>query len=123
MMIAQAQNTFMPLFRAWLTTNDIAEQLHRAELADSQDNLLANLDLAPMDEAESALLSHTPTSLTEAACLLEVVRQNMADAGRSDGLDVQALEAIQGWLAKLALSEAGEAAPVVRLLRQASQRA
>lgn len=112
----------MPLFRAWLTTNDIAEQLNRVELADSQDNLLANFDLAPMDEAEGILLAHTPTSPTEAACLLEVVRQNIMDAGRSDGLDIQALEAIQGWLAKLALGEAEDDAPVARLLRQASRR-
>ncbi|WP_307365714.1 hypothetical protein [Brevundimonas sp. SORGH_AS_0993] len=120
--MAQAQNTFMPLFRAWLSTTDIAEQLYRAELAGSQDNLLATVDLAPMDEAETTLLGHMPTNPAEAACLLEVVRQNLADAGRSDGLDVQALQAVQGWLAKLALGEAEDDAPVARLLRQASKR-
>lgn len=120
-MIAQAQNTFMPLFRAWLSTTEIAEQLYRAELAGSQDNLLATIDLSSMEAAENALLTHAPTTATEAACLLEVVRQNLGDAGRSDGLDVQALKAVQGWLAQLALGEAEDDAPVVRMLRQASR--
>ncbi|WP_312404493.1 hypothetical protein [Brevundimonas sp.] len=50
--------------------------------------------------------------------MLEVVRQNMVDAGRSDGLDLRALTAVQRWLADHSTGEADDQ-PVERLLRQA----
>ena len=56
------------------------------------------------------------SSATEAACLLEIVRQNIADSGRSDSLDARALEAVQIWLADFAVG-AGQGAAVNRLLQ------
>ena len=69
-----------------------------------------------MVEAEARLLKHAPSSATEAACLLEIVRQNIADSGRSDSLDARALEAVQIWLADFAVG-AGQGAAVNRLLQ------
>lgn len=69
-----------------------------------------------MVEAEAQLLSHAPANATEAACLLEIVRQNIADAGRSDSLDIRALEAVQSWLADLAVG--GGAGPAMERLLQ-----
>ena len=84
-------------------TARIADTLGAAGVAASDDNLLAELDLGPMVEAKARLLKHAPSSATEAACLLEIVRQNIADSGRSDSLDARALEAVQIWLADFAV--------------------
>lgn len=104
----------MPLFRSWFQTANIADRLGVSGLASDDANLLAELDLGPMVEAEARLLSHAPSSAAEAACLLEIVRQNIGDAGRSDSLDTRALEAVQSWLADLAVGGAGPA--IERLL-------
>lgn len=115
-MNAQSLANFMPLFRSWFETAHIADKLGVSSLASSGENLLAELDLGPMVEAEARLLNHAPSSATEAACLLEIVRQNIADAGRSDSLDTQALEAVQSWLADLAVG--GGVGPAIERLLQ-----
>ena len=108
---ASTAPAFMPLFRSWFETARIADTLGAAGVAASDDNLLG-----PMVEAEARLLKHAPSSATEAACLLEIVRQNIADSGRSDSLDARALEAVQIWLADFAVG-AGQGAAVNRLLQ------
>lgn len=113
---ASTAPAFMPLFRSWFETARIADTLGAAGVAASDDNLLAELDLGPMVEAEARLLKHAPSSAAEAACLLEIVRQNIADSGRSDSLDARALEAVQIWLADFAVG-AGQGAAVNRLLQ------
>lgn len=107
---------FMPLFRSWFATARIADSVGAAGLAGAEDNLLVDLDLGPMVEAETRLLNHRPSSAAEAACLLEIVRQNIADAGRTDSLDARALEAVQTWLADLTIGD-GQGAAVERLLQ------
>jgi hypothetical protein len=108
----------MPLFRSWFETAHIADTVGVSSLASSGDNLLAELDLGPMVEAEARLLSHAPSSATEAACLLEIVRQNIADAGRSDSLDIRALEAVQSWLADLTVGGGGGGGAAIDRLLQ-----
>lgn len=119
-MNAQSLKGFVPLFRSWFDTSLLADKIGAAALEDSDDNLLAEFDLGPMVEAETSLLNHAPSNATEAALLLEVVRQNIADAGRSDGLDIRAITAVQTWLADVATGLTG-GQPVERLLRQATQ--
>ena len=114
-MITEPIKGFLPLFRSWFDTAAMAEKVG---VSGSPENLLAELDLGPMVEAEPRLLNHTPVSAAEAACMLEVVRQNMVDAGRSDGLDLRALTAVQRWLADHSTGAADDQ-PVERLLRQA----
>lgn len=46
-----------------------------------------------LEDAERVILAHRPTSLAEAATMLEVVMEQRGD-GRSDGLDLRALERI-----------------------------
>ena len=115
-MNGQSLANFMPLFRSWFETAHVADRLGASGLVASGDNLLAELDLGPMVEAETRLLNHTPSTATEAACLLEIVRQNIADAGRSDSLDARALEAVQTWLADLTVG-GGAGQAVERLLQ------
>lgn len=117
-MNVQTLTGFLPLFRSWFDTASMANKLGAAGLAGSPDNILAELDLGPMVEAETSLLNHAPSNAVEAACLLEVVRQNMADAGRSDGLDLRAIAAVQQWLADASIGVTG-GQPIERLLRQA----
>lgn len=50
-------------------------------------------DFAALETAERIILAHRPTSLDEAASMLEVVMEQRGD-GRSDGLDLQAMERI-----------------------------
>jgi hypothetical protein len=117
---AQSLKAFLPLFRSWFDSTVLADKIGAAALAESDDNLLADFDLEPMVQAETSLLNHAPSNALEAACLLEVVRQNMADAGRSDGLDLRAITAVQTWLADIATDLTG-GQPIERLLRQAAQ--
>lgn len=112
-MIAEFKQGFMPLFRAWFDAAVLAEKVG---VAGSPDNLL-EMDLGPMVESEPRLLTHTPANAGEAACMLEVVRQNMVDAGRSDGLDLRALTAVQTWLVEQSGGEGGDQA-IERLLGQ-----
>jgi len=114
----QSLKGFLPLFRSWFDTTILADKIGAAGLAASEDNLLAEFDLGPMVEAETSLLNHAPSNAIEAACLLEVVRQNIADAGRSDGLDLRAISAVQAWLAEVGTDLTG-GQPIERLLRQA----
>lgn len=115
-MNAQALTNFMPLFRSWFETSAMADRVGATGLSGSSDNLLAELDLGPMVSAEAQLLNHIPASATEAACLLEIIRQNIADSGRSDSLDLHALTAVQAWLTDLAVG-AGSGQAVERLLQ------
>lgn len=117
-MNTQSVRAFLPLFRSWFDTASLADKIGAAGLEGSSDNILAELDLGPMVEAETTLLNHAPSSAVEAACLLEVVRQNMADAGRSDGLDIRAIAAVQQWLADASTDISGDRS-VESLLRQA----
>lgn len=50
-------------------------------------------DFATLEDAERVILAHRPTSLAEAANMLEVVMEQRGD-GRSDGLDLRAIERI-----------------------------
>jgi len=120
-MTTEAQPDFLPLFRAWFDTANLAQTAGAQALAASDGNLLVDFDLSAMVEAETTLLAHTPSSATEAACLLEIVRQNIADSGRSDGMDVRALGAVQSWLAAQ-IASAPALNGVERLLSEARAR-
>ncbi len=50
-------------------------------------------DFDTLENAERVILAHRPTSLAEAANMLEVVMEQRGD-GRSDGLDLRAIERI-----------------------------
>lgn len=50
-------------------------------------------DFATLENAERVILAHMPTSLADAATMLEVVMEQRGD-GRSDGLDLRAIERI-----------------------------
>lgn len=50
-------------------------------------------DFATLENAERVILAHKPTSLADAASMLEVVMEQRGD-GRSDGLDLRAIEHI-----------------------------
>lgn len=77
MMTAKIQSDFLPLFGAWFDTANLAQSAGAQALASNAGNLLADLDLSAMVEAETTLLSHTPSSATEAACLLEIIRHDV----------------------------------------------
>lgn len=121
MMTAKTQSEFLPLFGAWFDTANLAQAAGAQALAASDGNLLVDLDLSAMVEAETTLLAHRPSSATEAACLLEIIRQNIADSGRSDGMDVRALSAVQAWLAAQ-IAESATSNGVERLLKEARAR-
>lgn len=50
-------------------------------------------DFATLENAERVILAHMPTSLADAASMLEVVIEQRGD-GRSDGLDLTAIERV-----------------------------
>jgi hypothetical protein len=50
-------------------------------------------EFVTLEDAERVILTHTPTSLADAAVMLEVVMEQRGD-GRSDGLDLRAIERI-----------------------------
>jgi hypothetical protein len=56
-------------------------------------------DFDTLENAERVILDHRPTSLAEAANMLEVVMEQRGD-GRSDGLDLRAIERIVSLLRK-----------------------
>lgn len=123
-MNSQTANAFMPLFRSWLETANLAQQVGSQSLSASGENLLVELDLAPMEAAETTLLDHAPSTAVEAVCMIEIIRQGLADAGRSDGRDMRALAAIQSWLAATALDAPSDRRDEVeRLLKSVSNRA
>jgi hypothetical protein len=121
-MNTQTSNSFMPLFRAWLETANLAKQVGSQGLSTSGENLLVELDLAPMEAAETTLLDHAPKTAVEAVCMIEIIRQNLSDAGRSDGRDMRALDAIQSWLAGAALDASDHRDEVEQLLTSVSNR-
>ena len=47
----QTAPAFMPLFRSWLETANLAKQVGSSTLSASGENLLVELDLAPMEAA------------------------------------------------------------------------
>ena len=123
-MNTQAATAFMPLFRSWLETANLAQQVGSQSLSASGENLLVELDLAPMEAAETTLLDHAPSTAIEAVCLFEIIRQSLADAGRSDGRDMRALNAIQSWLAGTELDAPSDRRDEVeQLLKSVSNRA
>lgn len=123
-MNTQATTAFMPLFRSWLETANLAHQVGSQSLSASGENLLVELDLAPMEAAETTLLDHAPSTAVEAVCMIEIIRQSLVDAGRSDGRDMRALEAIQSWLAGTALEASSDRRyDVEQLLKSVSNRA
>jgi len=122
-MNTQTPHNFMPLFRSWLETANLANQVGSQALSISGENLLVELDLAPMEAAESTLLDHAPQTAVEAVCMIEIIRQSLSDAGRSDGRDMRALNAIQSWLADAALDASDHRDEVEQLLKSASNRA
>ena len=107
-MTVQTANAFMPLFRSWLETSNLANQVGGQALSSSAENLLVELDLAPMEAAEETLLDHALRTAVEAICMIEIIRQSLSDAGRSDGRDRRALDAIQSWLAGTTAGDATE---------------
>lgn len=50
-------------------------------------------DFATLENAERVILAHRPTSFSDAATMLEVVMEQRGD-GRSDGLDLRAIERV-----------------------------
>ena len=123
-MNSQTATAFMPLFRSWLETANLAQQVGSQSLSASGENLLVELDLAPMEAAETTLLDHAPSTAVEAVCMIEIIRQSLADAGRSDGRDMRALAAIQSWLAGTALDAPSDRRDEVeQLLKSVSNRA
>lgn len=56
-------------------------------------------EFATLEDAERVILAHMPTSLADAATMLEVVMEQRGD-GRSDGLDLRAIERIVSLLRK-----------------------
>lgn len=50
-------------------------------------------EFVTLEDAERVILAHTPTSLADAATMLEVVMEQRGD-GRSDGLDLRAIERV-----------------------------
>lgn len=123
-MNTQTHTAFMPLFRSWLETANLAQQVGSQSLSASGENLLVELDLAPMEAAETTLLDHAPSTAVEAVCMIEIIRQSLADAGRSDGRDMRALAAIQSWLAGTALDATSDRRDEVeQLLKSVSNRA
>ena len=63
-------------------------------------------------------------AMIEAVCMIEIIRQGLADAGRSDGRDMRALAAIQSWLAATALDAPSDRRDEVeQLLKSVSNRA
>lgn len=50
-------------------------------------------EFAMLESAERVILGHRPTSLADAATMLEVVMEQRGD-GRSDGLDLRAIERV-----------------------------
>lgn len=50
-------------------------------------------DFATLEDAERVILAHRPTSFADAASMLEVVMEQRGD-GRSDGLDLRAIERV-----------------------------
>jgi len=56
-------------------------------------------DFATLENAERVILAHMPTSLADAATMLEVVMEQRGD-GRSDGLDLRAMERVVTLLRK-----------------------
>lgn len=64
-------------------------------------------DFATLENAERVILEHTPTSLADAATMLEVVMEQRGD-GRSDGLDLTAIERV---VSLLRSGPAGDARP------------
>ena len=114
-MITEPLEGFLPLFRSWFDTAAMAEKVG---VSGSPENLLVELDLGPMVEAELRLLNHTPANAAEAACMLEVVRQNMGDGAQIQPVRTAAVAAVQRWLADQSTNEA-EGQPVERLLRRA----
>ena len=61
-------------------------------------------EFATLEDAERVILTHKPASLADAATMLEVVMEQRGD-GRSDGLDLRAIERIVSLLRSGAASE------------------
>lgn len=58
-----------------------------------------NEDYAIFEHLERQVLDHTPTTLGEAAVMMELVAENLDCGPRSDERDIRALRRISAWLA------------------------
>lgn len=76
-----------------------------AETAGMQDRL---------DSAEIFLLEARPADLTEAVIQIEVAQHNLVDGGRSDGMDLDALDTALDLLRRLPIRD-HLAAPSIRI--------
>lgn len=65
-------------------------------------------DFTTLEHAERVILAHRPTSFADAASMLEVVMEQRGD-GRSDGLDLRAIERVVSMLRNTA-TDAGRPA-------------
>lgn len=83
---------FTPKALAWLAQ---AEAEPPAGLTSAQEDAAA----AAFDDLTQTLLSRRPANAWEAVVMIEVVKAEADNGGRSDGLDVQALARVQDWLA------------------------
>ena len=54
---------------------------------------VTDAEFVTLEDAERVILAHVPTSLADAATMLEVVMEQRGD-GRSDGLDLRAIERV-----------------------------
>jgi hypothetical protein len=54
---------------------------------------VSDAEFVTLEDAERVILAHIPTSLADAATMLEVVMEQRGD-GRSDGLDLRAIERV-----------------------------
>lgn len=58
-----------------------------------------------LDSAETFLLEAEPSDLAEAIVQIEVAQHNLIDGGRSDGLDLEALDTALSLLRRLVLRD------------------
>lgn len=57
-----------------------------------------DLEVDRLETLETELLTTPPTSTAHAAAMVEVIRANVVTGGRSDGLDVDALDLLSRFL-------------------------
>ncbi len=74
-----------------------------------------NEDDAIFEHLERQVLDHMPTTLAEAAIMMELVAENVECGPRSDERDIRALRRISAWFASL------EAPAPSKRLRRASR--
>ena len=76
-----------------------------------------------LDSAEAFLLESEPADLAEAIVQIEVAQQNLVDGGRSDGLDLDALDNTLSFLRRLMLNDRLMHHPASPITEEPSNRA